>query len=746
MKAKRTNIIKKQGTKTLAGILAVGMTFGTPISVLADDNTSDSTMEQQAGVQNVLAKKVDGSETLVKVSEVVLGMIQRNEVKLDTDKFLKDVTTGQKVDPTTGERVTELGTPVEPSEPEIPTTPTEPSEPEIPETPAEPSEPEAPTTPSDPDEPETPADNIENTETDQNGQANQEEAVQTENTETASNEDLISRQQIVKLPQIIDDFRFWTVARTYAFAKDDLYVRESIPEGIDGTADTSDESLKADKKAAKKEAKKLNAIYEKAEQNKKAAIHAELITEQQQTEDDVTLNENVTDQNAEQVRYIGKLDKNGLLYILKEEENGWLYVESGNVRGFVKASEVYTSNAAQKLLEVYQKEAKKTAAENGTEYTGIEGTAAIAQTLVSPLENQAYTYLRATVNQTVADKNYATVNATMLNVREGKGTESRIVGTMNQGALCYVLADADSDWVYVESADVRGFVARQYLNTGDEVTTQVEITGEDHYQTAEEIISPEENQALYYTLMSTKEGTPNGAVRESILEYASQFIGNPYVWGGTSLTKGADCSGFVMSVYAHYGVSLPHSSSALRGVGRGVSYCATCDAMLYRGKTAAVIGYTEEAQRESEFLAELAEKVYYLPMGKEEVYLPESIEIIREKPLEITGQDLVEYLKTDAGEYKVDGVFILRDSVSAEQLIPGLEIEEGHVKVNLQMETNIPGCFAHRFPAHDALPAPAHDTVAYNSADRQNGALLMTHAAHRNSQPPAMLLFYHIWH
>ena len=104
---------------------------------------------------------------------------------------------------------------------------------------------------------------------------------------------------------------------------------------------------------------------------------------------------------------------------------------------------------------------------------------------------------------------------------------------------------------------MRGFVARQYLNTGDEVTTQVEITGEDHYQTAEEIISPEENQALYYTLMSTKEGTPNGAVRESILEYASQFIGNPYVWGGTSLTEGADCSGFVQQIYKAYGYELP---------------------------------------------------------------------------------------------------------------------------------------------------------------------------------------------
>ena len=557
MKTKKTNIIKKQGTKTLAGILAVGMTFGTPVSVLADDNTPDSTMEQQAGAQNVLAKKVDGSETLVKVSDVVLGMIQRSEVKLDTDKFLKDVATGQKVDPTTGERVTELETPTipsEPSEPEEPTTPTEPSEPG---TPTEPSEPETPTEPSEPEtptEPESPADNTENTETDQNGQGDQVEETQTE---AISNEELISRQQIVKLPQMIDDFRFWTVARIYAFAKEDLYVRESIPEGVDGTADTSDESLKADKKAAKKEAKKLNASYEKAQQNKKEAIHAGLITEPEQTQTDVMLNENVTNQNAEQVRYIGKLDKNGLLYILKAEENGWLYVESGNVRGFVKASEVYTGNAAQKLLEVYQKEAKKTAAENGAEYTGIEGTAVIAQPLISPQENQAYTYLRATVNQTVADKNYATVNATMLNVREGKGTESRIVGTMSQGALCYVLADADSDWVYVESADVRGFVARQYLNIGDEVTTQVETTGEDHYQTAEEIISPEENQALYYTLTSTKEGTPNGAVRESILEYASQFIGNPYVWGGTSLTEGADCSGFVQQIYKAYGYDLP---------------------------------------------------------------------------------------------------------------------------------------------------------------------------------------------
>ena len=545
MKTKKTNTIKKQGTKTLAGILAVGMTFGTPVSVLAEDNKPDSTLEQQAEEQNVLAKKVDGS-----------------------------------VNPMTGERVTETTEVTEPSDPEIPETPempVNPSEPENPETPTipsepgeseTPSEPTTPETPETPSEPETPSDNTETTQTDQNGQADQAKETQTKDTETIGNEELISRQQIVSLPQVIDDFRFWTVARVYAFAKEDLYVREAIPEGVDGTADTSDEVVKADKKAAKKEAKKFNAVYEKTEQNKKEAAQTELalqagnraqnITAQEQSESGVTQSLDTTDQTSkEQVRYAGKLAKNGLLYILKEEDNGWLYVESGNVRGFVKASEVYTSDAAQKLLDVYQKEAKKIAAENGEEYTGIEGTAPTAQAFIAPQENQAYTYLRATVNQTVVDKNYATVNATILNVREGKNTESRIVGTMNQGALCYVLADADCDWVYVESGDVRGFVARQYLNLGDEVTAQVTAAGEDTFQKAKETIAPEENQALYYTLTSTKEGTPNGAIRESMIEYASQFIGNPYVWGGTSLTEGADCSGFVQQIYKAYGYDLP---------------------------------------------------------------------------------------------------------------------------------------------------------------------------------------------
>ena len=93
--------------------------------------------------------------------------------------------------------------------------------------------------------------------------------------------------------------------------------------------------------------------------------------------------------------------------------------------------------------------------------------------------------------------------------------------------------------------------------TGDEVTKQVNETGEEKFTTAKEELKPEENDALYYTLTSTKAGTPSGEIRQSMLEFASQFVGNPYVWGGTSLTDGADCSGFVQQIYKQYGYDLP---------------------------------------------------------------------------------------------------------------------------------------------------------------------------------------------
>lgn len=131
-----------------------------------------------------------------------------------------------------------------------------------------------------------------------------------------------------------------------------------------------------------------------------------------------------------------------------------------------------------------------------------------------------------------------------------------------------------------------------------------------------------------------------------------------------------------------------------RLLGRGVSYCATCDAPLYRGKTALVIGFSRREEPEVDFMAEYAEKVYYIPMYKGDVHVAEGIEVIREIPTEVLGENKVTALRTDKGEYPVDGVFILRESVAPGQLMPGLDMDGEHVKVNRSMETSIPGCFA----------------------------------------------------
>ena len=129
-------------------------------------------------------------------------------------------------------------------------------------------------------------------------------------------------------------------------------------------------------------------------------------------------------------------------------------------------------------------------------------------------------------------------------------------------------------------------------------------------------------------------------------------------------------------------------------LGRGVSYCATCDATLYRGKDTAVIGYSAKEEEEAAFLAEIAGSVVYYPMYKEEPALPENVKVLREKPVSFAKDGRKVVLTTDAGEAVYDGVFVLRDAISPGTLVPGLETEGAHVPVNRQMATNLPGCFA----------------------------------------------------
>ena len=575
MRLRNNKVAKRLGTKALAGVLAIGLIISTPAAALADGGAetagTQSTASQTPAAQaeKLQAKSVDGKDTLTDVSDAVKEMIQRGEVKLDESTgYLIDTTTGQKTNPVTGERVDQIpAIPETPAEPEAPAEPEQPAEPEAPAEPEQPAEPEAPAEPEQPATPATPAEAEQPAEPE--APAEPEQPADTV-TSAKSNQALVAKQQIIKLPQIVEDFRFWTVARKYAFAKSKINIREAIPENIDGSntqdAKTDLENAKADakklqKKITKKQTKTVkNKIFKKAKS--KAVRNLQKTMEERKNLKQKGLDAALANQQLEEkVRIVGTLSQDGLLYILKEEENGWLYVESGNVRGFVKASEVYTGDAAQEILDVYQTKAQKKAEKAGMEYTGIEGTAKTAEATVDAKENQAYTYLRATVNPTVAEKDYALVNdqigTGILNIKEENNPDARTVGTLKQGQLCYILADKDADWVYIESGDVRGFVEKKYLDNGDETKQQITTTGEEQYKTAEETVKPEENAALYYTLASVKEGTPSGEIRESILQFASQFIGNPYVWGGTSLTDGADCSGFVQQIYKQYGYDLP---------------------------------------------------------------------------------------------------------------------------------------------------------------------------------------------
>lgn len=129
-------------------------------------------------------------------------------------------------------------------------------------------------------------------------------------------------------------------------------------------------------------------------------------------------------------------------------------------------------------------------------------------------------------------------------------------------------------------------------------------------------------------------------------------------------------------------------------LGKGVGYCATCDAPLYKDKVVTIVGYTREAEKEANYVSELASKLYYIPMYEENYELIEKVEVLKDKPVEITGEDKVEKLILKANEIKTDGVFILKESVAPAQLVPGLLIEGEHIKVDKNMKTNIEGCFA----------------------------------------------------
>lgn len=207
-----------------------------------------------------------------------------------------------------------------------------------------------------------------------------------------------------------------------------------------------------------------------------------------------------------------------------------------------------------------------------------------------------------------------------LNVRKEPSTTGKIVGKMRRNDAGEILEELEDGWLHVQSGEVDGFVKADYILTGPEamargkeiistvaissvsglnvraamdkdssVLTQIakgeeleyiettgdwvkiDLDGEEAYVSAEYVtLETKLSTAITMTELLYGEGVSD--VRIELVEYAKQFVGNPYVWGGTSLTKGADCSGFVLSVYKKFGIKVSHSSRAQAVEGKKISY------------------------------------------------------------------------------------------------------------------------------------------------------------------------------
>ena len=257
----------------------------------------------------------------------------------------------------------------------------------------------------------------------------------------------------------------------------------------------------------------------------------------------------VYEKKSDDAREVGELEYYGLAYILDDAGDGWYYIESGNVRGFIRAEDVVADETAERIVKV----------------KGLDELP-LARLIVARTENEAFTYTHTTVQDVMASRVYA-IAAKDLEIREQRKDGARTTGTLAKGGLCYILADEDKDWIFVESGNARGFVKRTELTMGAKADAAVSEKGEKNLVLADVKVKPEENKACYYTFTSVQEASQEAKTRESMVNFALQFLGNPYVWGGTSLTNGCDCSGFVQSIYAYYGDSLPRVADAQSGYG-----------------------------------------------------------------------------------------------------------------------------------------------------------------------------------
>ena len=201
------------------------------------------------------------------------------------------------------------------------------------------------------------------------------------------------------------------------------------------------------------------------------------------------------------------------------------------------------------------------------------------------------------------DMAFANVTS-FLYVRSEPTKESEYVGKLYPGYAAKITGPV-GEWTAVESGDVTGYVKTEYILIGAEAQTYAEnLVTEAQQEGKEEVFTyavsreseeaqmAQETQENVQQPETTEVSAQTASSGQAIVDYACQFIGNPYVWGGTSLTDGADCSGFVQSVFAHFGISLPRTTYDQINAGVEVSYDQAMpgDLICYDGHIGIYIG------------------------------------------------------------------------------------------------------------------------------------------------------------
>ena len=252
---------------------------------------------------------------------------------------------------------------------------------------------------------------------------------------------------------------------------------------------------------------------------------------------------------------VGKLYRKNVGTVL-EEKDGWYKIESGNVKGWVKGEYVAAGD---------EKKIKK------------------------------------------AGRRVAIVNTETLFVRKGASTDESVIDMVPEGEDLTVVDESIDGWVggCVDEGDGWGSgegveLKTEYTYAESKEEEAARLKKEEEERKAAEAAaaaassssSSSRSSASSSSSSSSSYTPPTGSTGADVASFACQFVGNPYVYGGSSLTNGTDCSGFVMSVYAQFGVSLPHSSSALRSVGYGVSTSEMQpgDIVCYSGHVGIYIG------------------------------------------------------------------------------------------------------------------------------------------------------------